>query len=214
MKDPANRLVGKAIYRSDDGDYEGAVKLLNRAIKIDPANAQAYNERAMAQLNLNRDQEALPDCGRALELNPRFPGARGWRARTLAKLGDHRGAAEEWLHILRDRTWSYGGTGVKPRQWADCAEQFALAGDLDRAIALLEKYLARHATDADFETAPLRVLATLLIQAGKADRAVDLAQAAYARLTFFSEWLQRDHSGRRATTSILSPAGHTSIRRQ
>ncbi|HKB35123.1 MAG TPA: tetratricopeptide repeat protein, partial [Gemmataceae bacterium] len=102
MADDAVRLIHKAIDRLDRGDYEGAVKLLTRAVKADPTNLQAYHERAMALLNLNRDREALADFSKALELNPRFPGARDWRARTLAGLGDHRGAAEDWLQELRD----------------------------------------------------------------------------------------------------------------
>jgi len=88
MTDAATRLIHKAIDRSDDGDYEGALKLLGRAIKADPANPQAYFERAMALLNMSRDREALADFDRALELDSVFPGARSWRARTLSGLGE------------------------------------------------------------------------------------------------------------------------------
>jgi tetratricopeptide (TPR) repeat protein len=141
----------------------------------------------MALLNLNRDGEALPDFGRALELNPRFPGARSWRARTLASLGQHREAAGDWLQDLRDYPdGPHAGMGVCPQNWADCAEQFALAGNPGRAIALLEEYLGRYAARvtayADSVTAPLRLLARLLLQAGEADRAVELARTAYANL--------------------------------
>src|SRR3954468_14362433 len=112
MVDAATRLIHKAIDRSDDGDYEAAVKLLTRAIQADPSNPQAYHERAMALLNMSRDREALADFGRALELDPKFPGARGWRARTLRDLGEHRRAAEDWLRELRDRPDGPPGMGV------------------------------------------------------------------------------------------------------
>jgi predicted Zn-dependent protease len=185
MADDAARLIHKAIDRSDGGDYEGAVKLLTRAIKADPSNPQAYHERAIALLNLNRDREALADFSNALELHPRFPGARDWRARTLAGLGDHRRAAEDWLQELRDRpNGPHEGMGVCPQTWADCAEQFALAGNPQRAVELLEEYLARYAVYvtkyACYETAPLRLLARLLDQAGDAERAADLRARARA----------------------------------
>ncbi len=92
------------------------------------------------------DREALTDFDRALELNPAFPGSRSWRARTLAGLGEHRRAAEDWLQDLRDHPdGPHVGMGVCPQTWADCAEEFAMAGDPTRAMELLEEYLARPA---------------------------------------------------------------------
>ena len=184
MADDAVRLIHKAIDRSDEGDYEGAVKLLTRASKADPANPQAHHERAMALANLDRDREAVADFERALAFNPVFPGSREWLARTLSGLGEHRRAAEEWLRHLRDEPGGPPGMGVCPQTWADCAEQFALAGDSARAIELLEEYLARHAGRvtpyACYETAPLRLLARLLEEAGEPGRAAELRARARA----------------------------------
>src|SRR5687768_45478 len=135
----AERLIHQAIDCTDDGDYEGAVKLLTQAVKADPTNPQAYHERAMALANLNRDREAIADFERALELDPVCPGAREWLARTLRGLGEHGRSAEEWLRHLRDEPDGPPGMGVCPQSWADCAEQFALAGDPARATELLEE---------------------------------------------------------------------------
>jgi predicted Zn-dependent protease len=184
MADAATRLIHEAIDRSDDGDHEGALELLARAIEADPANPQAYHERAMALLNLNRDREALADFDRVLELDPVFPGARSWRARTLAALGEHRRAAADWLQELRDHPDGPPGMGVCPQTWADCAEQFGLAGDPARAVELLEEYLARYAARVTsytcYETAPLRLLARLLSEAGDTERAAELRERARA----------------------------------
>jgi tetratricopeptide (TPR) repeat protein len=177
-------LIHRAIDRSDKGDYEGAVKLLTRAIRADPANSQAHHERAMALANLNRDREAVADFERALALDPVFPGARSWLARTLADLGEHRRAGEEWLRYLRDNPDGPPGMGVSPQSWADCARQFVLAGEPAKAVELLEEYLARHAARvtayACYETAPLRLLAQLLEEAGDAGRAAELRARARA----------------------------------
>lgn len=185
MTNAATRLIYKAIDRSDDGDYQGALKLLTRAIKADPANPQAYHERAMTLLNLGQDREALSDFDSALDLDPRFPGARAWRACTLRDLGEHRRAAEDWLRELRDHpNGPYETMGVCPQTWADCATEFAKAGDSDRAVELLEEYLAEHASRvtayACYETAPLRVLAQLLTDRGDLERAEKLRARARA----------------------------------
>jgi Tfp pilus assembly protein PilF len=185
MTDAATRLIRKAIDCSDDGDYEGALKLLARAIEADPAKPQAYKERAMALLNLGRSREALSDFDRALELDPQFPGARAWRARTLRDLGEHRRAAEDWLRELRDHpNGPYETMGVCPQTWADCAEEFARAGDPARAVKLLEEYLVQHASRvtayACYETAPLRLLARLLADRGDRERAEELRARARA----------------------------------
>ena len=184
MTDSATHLIHEAMDHSDDGDYEGAARLLTQAIGLGPTNPQAYHERAMALLNLNRERDALEDFDRALALDPVFPGSRSWRARTLAGLGEHRLAAEDWLRELRDCPNGPPGMGVCPQTWADCAEEFVKAGDAVTAVGLLEEYLAGHASRvtayARFETAPIRLLARLLANAGNESRAADLRRLARA----------------------------------
>jgi hypothetical protein len=179
-----SELIQEAIDRAEDGDYQAAIALLTRAIALDGTKPQAFFERALALLDSERDREALPDLDRALELDPLFPGARGWRARVLAGLGEHRRAAEDWLRELRDHPDGPPGMGVNPQTWADCAEQFALAGEPARSIELLEEYLRAHAARvtayARFETAPLRLLARLLTEAGDTARAEEMRQRARA----------------------------------
>jgi Tfp pilus assembly protein PilF len=184
VADEAMRLIGEAIDLSGDGNYTGALKLLDQAIRADSANPQAHFERAMVLAEMNRDREAVMALERALSLDPLFPGAREWLARILSSLGEHRRAGEEWLRQLRDNPDGPPGMGVSPQSWADCAEQFALAGDAARAVALLEEYLNEHAARvtayARFETAPLRLLARLAEQAGNPARAAELRARARA----------------------------------
>lgn len=185
MADTSNDLIDEAIDRSDDEDYGGAIELLTQAIEANPRNARAFHERAMALLNLDKDHEALADFTRALDLDPKFPGARDWRARTLRDLGEHRRAAEDWLRDLRDHpNGPYQTMGVCPQTWADCAAEFAKAGDPARAIELLEEYLSQYASRvtayACYETAPLRLLAQLLMDAGDTKRAEKLREQARA----------------------------------
>ena len=97
----ASKLVEQAIDLSDAEDYAGAVHLLTKAISSDPTNAQAYIERGMALLNLNKGAEAKADFDHALANDPDFPGALDWRARAAETLGDHEAAAEDRLRFHR-----------------------------------------------------------------------------------------------------------------
>ena len=147
-KDPseAPKLVQRAIDLSDEGDYNGAINLLTQAITADPKNAQAYFERGIALLNLDKATDATKDFGRALAFNPNFPGARGWRARAAADLGDHQSAAEDRLKDLQAHPdGPHQGMGVDPQQWAYCADSFINAGNIAKAKEVLEDYFTNYA---------------------------------------------------------------------
>ena len=180
----ATNLIQQAIDRSDEEDYEGAIALLQQAIRLDPGHAQAYFERGMAYLNLDRDASAAADFDRALAIDPDFPGALDWRARAAASLGDFQRAAQDRLAALRSRPdGPHPGMGVNPQQWADCADAFICAGEPAQALNLLEEYFKQHehqvSAYAPYETAPMRVLARLWIDAGAFDSALTLAHKAY-----------------------------------
>ncbi|WP_182869993.1 tetratricopeptide repeat protein [Rhodopirellula sp. JC639] len=181
----STELVHRAIDLSDSGDYMAAIKLLTRAIATDTSNAQAFFERGMVYMNLDQDADAVPDFDRALAIDPEFPGARDWRSRALESLGDHQSAAEDRLNDLESHPdGPYEGMGVSPQKWADCAEAFINAGNWQKAQELLEEYFATYAPKvtsyARFETAPMRMLAKLLIQSGDFARACEFAHMAYS----------------------------------
>jgi tetratricopeptide (TPR) repeat protein len=177
-------LVHQAIDLSDDEKYQDAVELLTKAIAIDSSNAQAYFERGMALLNLERDADAVPDFDHALSIDSDFPGARDWRARAFESLGGHRQAAADRLEDLRrNPDGRHPGMGVSPQDWADCAEAFISAGDPETARRLLQEYFegpVRKVTKyQSYATAPMRVMARLLMKAEESDLAFKFAADAF-----------------------------------
>ncbi|XP_069813433.1 sperm-associated antigen 1 isoform X2 [Dendropsophus ebraccatus] len=58
---------GNEAFRS--GDYEEAILYYSRSISVLPT-AIAYNNKAQAEIKLKNWQDALADCGRALDLEP------------------------------------------------------------------------------------------------------------------------------------------------
>ncbi len=183
----AKEIVDQAIDLGDAGEHWKAYELLAKALALDPECAQAYFERGMVLMNMDRDNEAIADFDRCLELDPAFPGARDWRAKALAACGKLQAAADESLRSLREHPEGpHEGMGVNPREWAECAAAFAKIGDTKTALALLEEYLATHARNvtsyATYETAPLRELARLLMRTNDASRAAEIARGAYLNL--------------------------------
>lgn len=180
----AIRFVHLGIDLADQEAYSAAIEEFDRAIMLDSRNAQAYFERAMALLSLDRDAEAAADFDRALAIDPEYPGALDWRSRARESLGDHLGAAQDRLQDLRDHPDGPHGMGVSPQNWSDCAEAFLDAGQAERARELLEEYFEQHAHRvtqyACYETAPMRLLAKLLLQSGEPRPAVELARKAHA----------------------------------
>jgi len=177
--------VQQAIDLSDAGSYESARELLTRAAEADPGNAQAYFERGMVFMNLDKNADAVADFSRALDIDPEYPGALDWRRRALSSLGEYQRAAEDCLKDLEDKPEGpHKGMGVNPQRWADCAEMLSKAGESARAATLLETYFTSHVDKvtmyATYETAPMRMLATLKLNAGDADAALEYARRAYS----------------------------------
>jgi len=180
----ALELTHRAIDLSDEERYVEAIALLTSAIAADQRFPQAYFERGMAYLNLNQKSDAAADFDRTLRLDPDFPGARSWRAHVAEALGDVRRAAQERLTDLRSKPNGPLGMGVSPQTWADCASALMAAGQHEEARLLLQEYFdtyARKVTNyACYETAPMRMLARLLLDSGECEAALRYAQAAYA----------------------------------
>ena len=77
----ANKLLSKK-------DYEGAIKLYNEAIELNPNYSESYCNRATAYLELKQYERAIQNYNKAIELNPNFARAYINRGKAYKKLGD------------------------------------------------------------------------------------------------------------------------------
>ena len=66
----ANGYITRASARSHNGDVNGGIADLGRAIELDPKSAVAYYERAVAKRSKRDFDGALADFNRAIELKP------------------------------------------------------------------------------------------------------------------------------------------------
>jgi tetratricopeptide (TPR) repeat protein len=76
--------------------------MMNRALELDPRCAEALVIRAVrtAKLAPSRVDEALEDCARALEIEPRFLAARCAAGAVCCTAGDHRRALEHYAGAI------------------------------------------------------------------------------------------------------------------
>jgi Flp pilus assembly protein TadD len=61
MQNPeAEKHCKQAVDRAFSRDFAGALLLFNKALELDPDNAQYYSEKAITLLNLERYDETRP----------------------------------------------------------------------------------------------------------------------------------------------------------
>ncbi len=63
-------LLSKANQQFRDGNYQGSIKTLDKAIELDPDYSDAYFERGTAYFHDLKFDEAINDYNKALELEP------------------------------------------------------------------------------------------------------------------------------------------------
>jgi len=67
----------------------------NRAIELDPYDADAYYNRSLTKLELGDYKGAIQDCNKAIDLNPNHAKAYSNRGVAKGELGDYRGAIQD-----------------------------------------------------------------------------------------------------------------------
>ena len=118
------------------GDNEEAIKFYDKAIKANPQDAVAYNNRGSAKGQLGDHKGAIADCDRALEINPQYADAYNNRANVKNQSGDYEGAiadCDQALGINPQSMLAYCIRGNAKRLLGNYEGAIA---DCDRAIGI------------------------------------------------------------------------------
>lgn len=92
--------IGNKFYINRD--YEQAIKHYTYAIEeLDDSIAALYSNRAACYLRLNKYEEAIKDCTRAIELEPNYVKAIMRRANAAFHLGRWKQSAEDFQRIQK-----------------------------------------------------------------------------------------------------------------
>jgi tetratricopeptide (TPR) repeat protein len=174
----------RALKLADAGHHAKAIEAYTALIEKYPDYDRPSNERAMTRLHLNQNEEAVADFQRCLAINPDYPGARDWLARTLFGLQRFADAAEAKREELRRSPEPHPGMGICPQSWAECADYYRAAGNDSAALAVLDDYFRDYSDKvtsyACYTTAPMRRYAELMLDRGDPESAVRVMREAFA----------------------------------
>jgi TolB-like protein len=141
-----------------------AIQLIERAISLDPANAQRYSDQSDIMFRARRYVDALEANRRQLELRPLAPGNHLWVGEVLLAMGDPAAALKESNYETDE--------GIR-NGYACLALIFDALGRDVEADAVLETLRRDHADDSAYE------IATVYASRGQLDEAFAWFERAY-----------------------------------
>jgi Zn-dependent protease len=92
----ADEAFNRGFNYHADGHYEKAISEYNKAIKMNPQHAMAYNNRGIVYESKGQHDKAISDFGKALEINPKLANAYVNRGSLMSKLGNTKMACYDW----------------------------------------------------------------------------------------------------------------------
>jgi tetratricopeptide (TPR) repeat protein len=113
------------------------LKVLARAIALNPSDARLHNLKGQAHLRLNQDGDALKSFGRAIEADPTFADAYGNRGTLLSEMGRPAEALADFDRALALRPNNAEDHCNRASALADLGRLDAALQGVTRAIALL-----------------------------------------------------------------------------
>jgi serine/threonine protein kinase len=111
----ANKYYNRAFEKHNIGDYQGALRDYNEAIRCNPDDADAYINRGIVKRALGDNQGALIDYTEAIRINPDHANAYYYRGYIKDNLGDKQGAIGDYTEAIRinpDFVQAYIGRGI------------------------------------------------------------------------------------------------------
>lgn len=140
LRQPADDMTAREhVTRGDillrGGDVEGALVEFERAVELEPENANAYANRGIAHIDAGNLTEAAADFERAADLDPSEVVAMNGRGLLAMRAEDYEDAVIQFSRSIR-----YSRNNV----WAlwQRAEAYARLEQYDKAIADLDTILA------------------------------------------------------------------------
>jgi protein O-GlcNAc transferase len=186
MAGQTERLLARARERFTVQDYYGAIYLLEEIVASGRAFADVHHLMGVSLSLVGRQQEALREFGRALELNPRYLEALIHQGLILSEMGRTKESEESFRRAAASVSPPSDGLPAPvaarlANQHAELGDAYAEAGALSEAI---EQYARALELGPSFHDLRYR-MARLMLEAGRALEARDsLEEVIHARPNF------------------------------
>ena len=92
----AEDFAEQGIAEGQSGDFEKAIADFDRAVQLDPNQAEVYNYRGVVKARKGDIEGAIADFDRAVQLNPKYPHAYLNRGIVRQTKNDFRGALSDF----------------------------------------------------------------------------------------------------------------------
>ena len=135
-KKDAEYYFSQGIVNFHESNYREAIKDYTKAIELDPALTQAYNNRGIAKAELKDYQGEIEDCDKAIEIDPKNAYAYNNRGAAKSELGYYQEAIEDFNQAVRiepNDTKFYYNRGIAKKKLGYYQEAIK---DYDKAIEL------------------------------------------------------------------------------
>ena len=93
------RLLNLIHYQN--GDFIDAIKIINKAIKINPNYAEIYNEKANALNQLKKQEESIENYDKAIKIDPNYADAYYNKGTVLHQLNKFEPAIENYDKAIK-----------------------------------------------------------------------------------------------------------------
>ena len=163
--------IGHLRSVGEGADLEAAVDAYTKAIELNPALAEAYNNRGNAKADLGQHEAALADHDRTIELNPTLATAYYNRGNTKRSLGQYDAELADYdraIELAPTFAAAYNNRGYAKHA---LGQHDAALADLDRAIELAPTVAATYDSRGETKHALGQHDAAL----ADLDRAIELA---------------------------------------
>ena len=124
----------------EKGEYEEAIRHYDQAIRINPQDAVAYNNRGIAKDALGRHDQAIDDFDQAIRINPQLTQAYNNRGNAKHTLGQHHDAMVDYnqaIHIKPQYAQAYYNRGNAKHTLGQHHDAMA---DYDQAIHIKPQF--------------------------------------------------------------------------
>lgn len=97
----ARDLCNEAVELAEQGNYDEALDLVNKGIKIDANNANAWYNKGIILFKMSRYQDALNSFGQAADIDPGFTEAWYYKGMALVHNGKYLEAIRVFDKVLK-----------------------------------------------------------------------------------------------------------------
>jgi Mlc titration factor MtfA (ptsG expression regulator)/predicted Zn-dependent protease len=132
----ADTLFTLAVEYCNDGRYWLAVAVATRAIRLNPRDGEAYQQRALARVKLGRYREALADCERALRRDPDDWTTYWVRGAAYLGLGEYDRAKRDLDRVLKENKRDAEALYLHGRVWTALGEPRRAVSDFVKSLVI------------------------------------------------------------------------------